>query len=185
MHRTILPVVACALALGAAPAQADGGHDRFSAKFSGFEEVGGAGAGQTGAILSGGTATLDLVLDRNSQVLTYTLEFSGPSSNVTQSHIHFGKRRVGGGIIVFFCSNLANPPVGTPACPAGGGTVTGTITPASVIGPIAQGVTPGNFDALVEALDSDTAYGNIHTANFPAGEIRGQIRRHHHDHDRD
>ncbi|HTQ76320.1 MAG TPA: CHRD domain-containing protein [Burkholderiales bacterium] len=177
MHRTIfLPAIACAIALGAAPAQADRGHDRFSAKFSGFEEVGALGAGQTGAILSAGTATLDLDLDRNSQVLTYTLDFSGLGSNVTQSHIHFGKRHVGGGIMVFFCSNLANPPAGTPACPANGGTVSGTITPASVIGPTAQGVTPGNFDALVEALDSETAYGNIHTTNFPAGEIRGQIR---------
>lgn len=183
MHRTILPVVACAFALGAAPAQADRGHDRFSAKFSGFEEVGGLGAGQTGSILSGGTATLDLDLDRNSQVLNFTLEYSGLGAPVTQAHIHFGKRHVGGGIMVFFCSNLANPPAGTQPCPAGGGTVTGTITPASVIGPTAQGVTPGNFDALVEALDSDTAYGNIHTTNFPAGEIRGQIRRRHHDRD--
>jgi len=99
MHRTILPVVACAIALGAAPAQADGGHDRFSAKFSGFEEVGPLGSGQTGAILSAGTATLDLVLDRNSQVLTYTLDFSGLGSNVTQSHIHFGKRHVGGNLV--------------------------------------------------------------------------------------
>jgi hypothetical protein len=27
----------------------------------------------------------------------------------------------------------------------------------------------------VAALDSSTAYGNIHTVKFPAGEIRGQI----------
>jgi hypothetical protein len=36
--------------------------------------------------------------------------------------------------------------------------------------------TAGNFNALIAALESDTAYGNIHTANFPSGEIRGQIR---------
>ena len=36
---------------------------------------------------------------------------------------------------------------------------------------------PGDFDALTDALTSNTAYGNIHTVNFPAGEIRGQIRR--------
>ena len=185
MHRTILPVVASALALGAAPALADRDNGRFSAKLSGFEEVGAVGAGQTGAILSGGTATLDLQLDRNAQTLTYTLQFSGLGSDVTQSHIHFGKRHVGGGVMVFFCSNLGNGPAGTPACPAGGGTVTGTIMAAGVVGPAAQGVTPGNFDAVVEALDSSTAYANIHTTKFPAGEIRGQIRRHHHDHDRD
>src|SRR5215831_9159042 len=183
MHRTMLAAVASALAMGTGPVLADRDHDRFSAKFSGFEEVGGLGAGQTGAILSGGTATLDLELDRQNQTLMYTLEFSGTNATVTQSHIHFGKRHVGGGIIVFLCSNLGNGPAGTPACPASG-TVTGTLTAASVVGPTAQGITAGNFDALVEALDNNTAYGNIHTTAFPAGEIRGQIRRHHgHDHD--
>ena len=180
MHRIILPIVAGALALGTAPARADRDQDHFSAKLSGFEEVGGLGAGQTGAILSGGTATLDLELDRQAQTLMYTLTFSGTNATVTQSHIHFGKRHVGGGIIVFLCSNLGNGPAGTPACPASG-TVTGTLTPAEVVGPTPQGVTPGNFAGLVEALDNNTAYGNIHTTTFPAGEIRGQIRKRHHD----
>jgi CHRD domain-containing protein len=181
MHRIILPVVAGALAFSAVPAQADRDHDRFSAKLSGFEEVGGVGAGQTGAILSGGTATLALELDRNAQTLTYTLDFSGLSTDVAQAHIHFGKRHVGGGVMVFFCSNLGNGPAGTPACPAAGGTVTGTVGAAGVVGPAAQGVTAGNFDAVIEALDSNTAYANIHTTKFPAGEIRGQIRRGHRD----
>jgi hypothetical protein len=188
MHRIILPVAACALALAAAPALADRDHDRdhFSTKLSGFEEVGGVGAGQTGAILSGGTATLDLDLDRQAQTLTFTLTYSGLNASITQAHVHFGKRHVGGGIMAFFCSNLGNGPAGTQACPAPAGTVTGTITPADVIGPAAQGVTPGNFAGLIEALDNDTAYGNIHTTAFPAGEIRGQVRhRHHGDHDRD
>ena len=185
MHRTMLAAVACALALGTAPALADRDNDRFSARLSGFEEVGGVGAGQTGAILSAGTATLDLQLDRNSQTLTYTLEFSGLSTDVTQSHIHFGKRHVGGGVMVFFCSNLGNGPAGTPACPAGGGTVTGTVGAAGVVGPAGQGVTAGDFNAVIEALDSNTAYANIHTTKFPAGEIRGQIRGNRGHHDRD
>lgn len=186
MHRTTLTTVACALALGTAPALADRDNDRFSAKLSGFDEVGAVGAGQTGAILSAGTATLDLQLDRNAQMLTYTLEFSGLGSDVTQSHVHFGKRHVGGGVMVFFCSNLGNGPAGTPACPAGGGTVTGTVGAAGVVGPTAQGVNPGDFNAVIQALDSNTAYANIHTVKFPAGEIRGQVRRGNHGHhDRD
>lgn len=180
MHRTMLTVVACALVLAAAPAWAD----HFSAKFSGFEEVGALGAGETGAILSGGKGSLVLDLDRRNQVLTFTLEYSGLSAPVTQAHIHFGKRHVAGGIMVFFCSNLPNPPTGTQVCPADGGTVTGTITAADVIGPTAQNVTPGDFGAITDALDSDTAYGNVHTVKFPAGEIRGQVRRGNRDHDR-
>ena len=151
----------------------------FSAKFSGFQEIGGVGAGETGAIFSPGKATLDLDLNRKTRVLKFRLTYSGfPSSTkVILAHIHFGKVHVAGGIIVFFCSNLPNPPPppGTQPCPTPNGTVMGTITAASVVGPTAQNIPAGDFDALVDALDSNTAYGNIHTVNFPAGEIRGQI----------
>ena len=85
--------------------------------------------------------------------------------------------------MVFFCTNLNNGPAGTQACPAGGGTVSGTWTGASVVGPAAQHVTPGDFNAIVAALTSNTAYANIHTANFPAGEIRGQVKRSEEEHD--
>jgi hypothetical protein len=150
--------------------------EEFSTVFSGFEEVGALNA-ETGAIFSPGKATLDLDLNRNAKTITFKLTYSGLSAAITQSHIHFGKRHVPGGIMVFFCTNLSNGPAGTQACPQGTATVTGMITGASVIGPTAQNVTAGDFDALVAALDSDTAYGNIHTTNFPAGEIRGQVRR--------
>jgi hypothetical protein len=55
--------------------------------------------------------------------------------------------------------------------------VTGTWTPGSVQAIAGQNVTAGDFGALVAALTSDTAYANIHTVNFPSGEIRGQVRR--------
>jgi hypothetical protein len=34
------------------------------------------------------------------------------------------------------------------------------------------------FDALLEALQNDAIYGNVHTDKFPSGEIRGQFRNH-------
>jgi hypothetical protein len=151
--------------------------EKFSTTFTGFEEIGGLGAGETGAIFSQGKGTLDLRLNTKTQTLTFKLTYSGLSAPVTQAHIHLGKVHVAGGIMVFFCSNLANPPSGTQACPLNGGTVSGTITAAGVVGPTAQNVTVGDFNALVAALLSDTAYANIHTMNFPAGEIRGQVRR--------
>jgi hypothetical protein len=96
---------------------------------------------------------------------------------VTQAHIHLGERHTNGGIMVFLCSNLPSPPLGTPACPTPSGRVIGIISSLDVIGPAAQGVTPGEFRALVKALTKGTAYANVHTATFPAGEIRGSVAR--------
>jgi hypothetical protein len=173
-------LTAALLLLCSVPASAQ----EYFAKLSGFQEVGGLGAGETGAILSTGQATVKLSLDKTAQTLNYTLTYSGLTS-VLQSHIHFGKEHVAGGIMVFFCSNLGNGPAGTPLCPDDTGTtitVTGTITAASVVGPTAQNVNAEDFAAVEAALASETAYANIHTKLFPSGEVRGQVRpveRHH------
>jgi hypothetical protein len=155
----------------------------FHGTFSGFEEVGPLNA-ETGAVLSAAKATVDLDLNRQARTITFKLTFSGFTTDVTQAHIHFGKRHVPGGVIVFFCTNLNNGPAGTQLCPLRSGTVTGTFTAASVVGPAAQAIPAGDFDGLVAALDHDTAYGNIHTKTFPGGEIRAQVR-HDEDDDRD
>jgi hypothetical protein len=172
-------LTAAAFLLLGTQGRADDGNNVFSAKFSGFQEIGGLGAGETGAIFSQGQGTLGLKIDRTNRLINFTLTYSNLSSDVQQSHIHFGKKHVAGGVMVYFCSNLSPtlPPM-TPTpqpCPAAGGTVTGTIYDINVIGPTTQNVMVHDFDALVAAIKSNTAYGNIHTVNFKAGEIRGQI----------
>ena len=117
------------------------------------------------------------------KTIAYALTYSDVGTTapgtgtVTQAHIHFGKSRDSGGILVFFCTNIvpSNGPAGTPKCPANGLTLTGTWTPASVVAITGQNVAAGNFKALVDALLSNTAYANVHTTAFTAGEIRGQI----------
>ena len=52
----------------------------------------------------------------------------------------------------------------------------GVITQADVIGPTTQGIGAGQFNALVRSVRNTATYVNVHTANFPPGEIRGQIR---------
>ena len=160
---TTLAVAVAALAGGVAHAQ------EFNTRLSGFNEV-------PAAIFSPGTGTLQLNLDRQANRLNFTLTYSGLTSSVTQAHIHFGQRHVAGGIMVFFCSNLGNGPTGTQPCPQGDGTVSGTITADGVVGPSAQNVQAGDFNAVIAALTNDTSYANVHTTNFPAGEIRGEIR---------
>lgn len=144
--------------------------EEFTARMVGFQEV--------AAVFSAhGQGMLHLDLDRKARTITFKETFSGLSAPVTQSHIHFGKIHVAGGVTVFFCTNLNNGPAGTQPCPAGGGTVTGTITGGNVLAIAAQGMPAGDFDALVELIETQSAYVNVHTTSFPAGEIRGQIRR--------
>ena len=157
--RAILTAVVTALSVGYANAQ------QFQAIFSGFNVV--------PPILSQGQATLKMTLNTQLQSLTYTLTYSNLGSTAFQSLIHFARARDIGGAIVVLCSN--GGPAGTPACPAAGGTVTGTITPASVLAIPAQGITAGNFAGLAAALTSQSTYVSIQTTNFPSGEIRGEI----------
>lgn len=109
--------------------------------------------------------------------IRYELSYSGFPTPVTQAHIHLGKQGVNGGVMVFLCTNLGNGPAGTPACPTNAGTVTGTLTAASVIaGAAAQGVAAGEFGEVVDAIRANAAYVNIHTQQYPAGEIRDQVK---------
>lgn len=195
-------VMAGVVALWGGAAHADGGGantEEFSARLSGFQELGAINA-QTGAILSDGTGTLSLKLNKNTGTIDFTLTYSNVGTTqpmtgmVSQAHIHFGKARDSGGILVYFCTNLSFVGHTGPApqsCPKNSGTVTGTFKAANVQAILTQNVAAGDFDALEDALKSNTAYANIHTVPvsgatntaFPAGEIRGQI--HAEDHDKD
>jgi hypothetical protein len=79
--------------------------EKFHATLTGFEEIGSLSM-PTGAIFSPGNGTLDLVINDQGTLITYTLTYSRLSNPVTQSHTHFGKEHVAGGVMVFFCSNL-------------------------------------------------------------------------------
>lgn len=174
----------------------------FTAKLTGFNEIGSISAtGYTGAVLSDGTGTVKLDLDQRGGTVAYTLTYSNvgtttpKTGTVLFAHIHFGKSRDSGGVLVFFCTNVL-PFTGTgptpPPCPKNSGTVSGTWTAANVQAITGQNVVAGNFDALVDALTSNTAYANVHTTSgttpenaFPGGEIRGQVHsveREDHDH---
>src|SRR5712671_4272906 len=166
----------------------------FSARLNGFNELGSlpsATAFPTGAVLSDGTGTVSLQLDQKASTIAYTLTYSKvgttppKTGTVSQAHIHFGKSHTSGGVLVFFCTNLTFSGTGPkpPACPKNSGTVSGTWSKADVQAVAGQNVAAGDFDALVDALASNTAYANVHTTSgttpdtaFPAGEIRGPCR---------
>jgi hypothetical protein len=93
---------------------------------------------------------------------------------VLQSHIHFGKPAVNGGISIFLCTNLGNGPAGTQPCPQSG-TIRGEADASDVIGPGVQGIAAGEFDEILAAMRAGHAYANVHSQTYPNGEIRAQI----------
>ncbi len=153
---------------GGAWAQDDG---TASARLRAYDEV--------PAISSpgGGRFEAELVGEEIHWELSY---FHVPGT-VTQAHLHFAQKGVNGGIMVFLCSNLGNGPIGTPTCPASGtrdapATLSGTIIAGNVgAGANAQGIAPGEFVELHRAIRAGIVYANVHTVEFPSGEIRGQL----------
>lgn len=120
---------------------------------------------------------------RDNQI-DYTLTYSGLEDDVRQAHIHFAQPGVNGGITAWLCETATNP--GSPAtfaktCPQSG-TVTGTITAADVLATNApgttntQGIAALEFAEFVRAIRAGFTYANVHSAKFPGGEIRTQIK---------
>jgi hypothetical protein len=147
--------------------------DSFGARLRGLEEV--------PAISTAGQGFLFASLNDAGTELTYSLVYFGLESNVTQSHIHIGQTSVNGGIVLFFCTNLA-PPGGVPVpppCPntPGQNFVTGTLTAANVIAQSAQGIASGDFAEVINAMKAGSSYANVHSTTYPGGEIRGQVTR--------
>ncbi|HEX6898242.1 MAG TPA: CHRD domain-containing protein [Thermoanaerobaculia bacterium] len=161
----VLLAVVLSLVAVSAPVQAQGG--TLSTRLRSFDEV--------PSIASPGGGRFDATVNDAGTEVEYSLTYAHLEGQVTQAHIHIAQRGVNGGIMVFLCSNLGNGPAGTPACPAGGGTVTGTFDASDIIGPAAQGVAPGELFTLLRAAKAGFAYANVHTNLYPGGEIRGQL----------
>jgi hypothetical protein len=89
--------------------------------------------------------------------------------NVTQAHIHRGAPGVSGGIVVWLYP--AAPPAQLIPGRTQGVLFEGTITDADVVGTLlGQGL-----EGLLREIRAGNTYVNIHTLQFPPGEIRGQI----------
>jgi hypothetical protein len=143
-------------------------NDGQTERLTGFEEV--------PALSTPGVGTFQASINTAASEMRYTLTFSGLESAATQAHIHFENPTNNGPIVVFLCSNLPNPPAGTQACPAAGGTIQGTIRPANIgAGAADQGLAAGEFAEFVRAVRAGATYVNVHSTGRPNGEIRAQL----------
>jgi CHRD domain len=168
MRRIKVMVVILALGVGVgvslgATATAGGGIP-IEATLSGYSEV--------PPISTNATGTFTATVSANPTRIDYTLAYSNLSSMASAAHIHFGQQAVNGGVVAFLCGGG-----GKPACPAMGGTVSGTIVAADIVAVAAQGIAAGELNEVLRAIANGAGYVNVHSANFPSGEIRGQIVR--------
>ena len=137
------------------------GKEFFQADLSGSNEV---PARDTAA-----TGVCGFVVTGNRVDFSITTE--GLSSDVVGAHIHLAAAGTNGPVRVPFINpNLAGTNTQTPfAAPNEGILMENSFGTSDVTG----GLT---LDDILAAMRSGNAYCNIHTVNFPGGEIRGQIR---------
>jgi len=169
--RLIVAVGVAAVSITAivATAIATGGTNAVHGELEGYQEV--------PSISTTGTGEFRAKIVDGGDALEYELSYSQLEGDVTQAHIHFGQSRTIGGIALYLCSNLA-PPAGVPLppdCPASG-TVTGTLDADDVFSNVAgQGIGDNEFDEVVRALRAGATYVNVHSDDFPVGEVRVQL----------
>jgi hypothetical protein len=94
---------------------------------------------------------------------------------VTQAHIHTGEREETGDVVAFLFGQRDEDGVYTGEIEGGvtfnGVYATGTITEDDLLGPF-EGE---SFQILVDAMQNEETYVNVHTVEHPDGEIRGQL----------
>jgi aldose sugar dehydrogenase len=90
--------------------------------------------------------------------------------NVTQAHIHVGAAGVNGPVVAWLYPD--GPPSQLIPGRSNGVLAQRTITAGDLVGPLAG----QPLSALLELMRDDETYVNVHTSQFPPGEIRGQIR---------
>ncbi len=106
------------------------------------------GAQEVPAVTTGGSGTVETTFDKSTNVLTWSVAYSGLSGPVTAGHIH-GPAPAGtnAGVLIPFTGDLSSPIKGK-----------ATLTAAQVAD-----------------LTAGRLYVNLHTAKNPGGEIRGQL----------
>ena len=135
----------------------------WTASLSGAEEV------ATVPVETAARGQAVLQLSRDGSALRYRLIVAN-IENVTQAHIHMAPRGANGGVVAWLYPH--GPPAQLIPGRSSGILATGTITSASLVGPLAG----QPLGSLVDAIDDGNAYVNVHTAQYPAGEIRGQVK---------
>ena len=107
-------------------------------------------------------------LNTTTNVLSYTLSYSGlpASSKVTMAHLHRVNTSDAAGV----------NGVGPPEIPIASVPMTGTIISGTLVSPF-TGSSSALSKAKIDSMNRGFYYANLHTNDFPAGAIRGNVTR--------
>jgi hypothetical protein len=133
----------------------------FTAHLTGQEEVPPVETNATGQAI--------FRLSRDGQSLHYRLIVAN-IENVTMAHIHLAPAGQNGPVVLWLYPS-GPPPQLIPGV-TNGVLSTGVVTSANLVGQLAG----ASLADLVDLIVAGNAYVNVHTSQFPAGEVRGQIK---------
>jgi hypothetical protein len=158
-YRMALVVFTCLLTV-ASMTPASAAPRTYTASLSGSQEVPANDSNAAGQAI--------FTVAKDGQSIEYKVIASN-IQNVHMAHIHLGPAGANGGVVVWLYPS--GPPPILIEGRSSGILATGTITAASLVGSLSG----QPLSALIDAFDSGNAYVNVHTSQFPGGEIRGQI----------
>lgn len=155
------PYLAAIMVVASLVANAAVGQERnFRAPLSGGQEV------PPNASHAQGVATFKL--SRDGTFIHFQLNVAN-IENILMAHIHLAPAGQNGGIVVWLIPSA--PPPTLISGRFQGVLAAGVITAANLVGTL-EGQTLAD---LVAEMEAGNAYVNVHTSQFPGGEIRGQI----------
>ena len=152
----LLPLLAYGGVTMAAPKSDSGVSAVYTTPLSGDEEV------PPRDTKAHGVATIRISADGLSADY---LVIANNIENVIAGHIHTGTLGINGPVVVNLVSAAACETLNN------GIRCQGSFTAADFVGPLAG----QPFSALLALLEQERAYVNVHTTQYPGGEIRGQI----------
>jgi hypothetical protein len=141
-------------------AQPEGGTLNFRTHLTGAEEV--------PPVVTRAQGQAIFQLSRDGTTLRFRL-LAANIQNVTMAHIHLGSKGLNGPVVAWLYP-AAPPPQLIPGR-FSGVLAEGVLTEVNLVGPLAG----ASMKDLVDEIMAGQTYVNVHTSQFPAGEIRGQI----------
>ena len=145
---------ALALTLALTP---DASAQTLTARLNGGEE--------TPILNTGAVGTAEVSVDAVNQEITVTLRVFNIPTPTTAGHIHAGPAGIAGPVVVNFPEAIIGR--------TGDFAVSFRLGPGQFVARPAIGI--NSMEDAIQAIRNGNAYVNIHTQQFPAGEIRGQL----------